>query len=110
QPDNPEGVGSDKVFGDLDWPISGKTGTAQNDLGGGDVPPHSWFASYGGEDGEATIASVVMIENIGEGVTYAAPATRMVYDWYITSGLAESQPGTGGQGSDPPSTPESTPD
>ena len=110
QPDNPEGVGSDKVFGDLDWPISGKTGTAQNDLGGGDVPPHSWFASYGGEDGEATIASAVMVENIGEGVSYAAPATRMVYDWYITSGLAESQPGTGGQGSEPPSTPESTPD
>jgi len=109
QPRNEAGVGSDKVFGDLDWPISGKTGTAQNELDGSDKP-HSWFASYGGEDGEATIASVVMIENIGEGVSYAAPATRMVYDWYITSGLADSPPGTGGQGDAPPSAPTSTPD
>ncbi len=91
QPRNEAGVGSDKVFGDLDWPISGKTGTAQNELDGSE-DPHSWFASYGGEDGEATIASVVMVENIGEGVSYAAPATRLVYDWYIASGLATDTP------------------
>lgn len=91
QPRNEQGVGSDKVFGDLDWPISGKTGTAQNALDGSDKP-HSWFASYGGEDGEATIASIVMVENIGEGVSYAAPATRMVYDWYIPSDLATDTP------------------
>lgn len=109
QPRNDENVGSNKVFGDLDWPISGKTGTAQNELDGSDKP-HSWFASYGGEDGEATIASVVMVENIGEGVTYAAPATRMVYDWYIPSDLADSQPGAAGQGADPPATPASTPE
>jgi penicillin-binding protein 2 len=109
QTHNAENVGSNKVFGDLDWPISGKTGTAQNDLGGSDKP-HSWFAAYGGEDGEATIASVTLIENVGEGVTYAAPATRLVYDWYITSDIADGPQATGGgQGSDPPSTPESTP-
>lgn len=108
QTHNDAGVGSERIFGDLDWPISGKTGTAQNELDGSDNP-HSWFASYGGEDGEATIASVVMIENIGEGVSYAAPATRLVYDWYITSGLADSEPTLARQASDPPPTPESTP-
>ncbi len=95
QTHNPQNVGSNKVFGDLDWPISGKTGTAQNELDGSDRP-HSWFASYGGEGDEATIASVIMIENVGEGVTYAAPATREVYDWYITSDLATRPPSTGG--------------
>lgn len=89
QTSNPDGVGSSKVFGDFDWPISGKTGTAQNLLDGSDKP-HSWFAAYGGptEDGKATITSVVMIENIGEGVSYAAPATKQVYEWYRKSDLA----------------------
>jgi len=88
QTSNPDGVGSSKVFGEFDWPISGKTGTAQNLLDGSDKP-HSWFAAYGGptEDGEATITSVVMIENIGEGVSYAAPATKQVYEWYRQSDL-----------------------
>ncbi len=95
QTHNAQNVGSNKVFGDLDWPISGKTGTAQNELDGTDRP-HSWFASYGGEGDEATIASVVMVENVGEGVTYAAPATRQVYNWYVTSDLATRPPSTGG--------------
>lgn len=95
QTHNAQNVGSNKVFGDLDWPISGKTGTAQNELDGSDRP-HSWFASYGGEGDEATIASVVMVENVGEGVTYAAPATRQIYNWYITSDLATRPPSTGG--------------
>ena len=95
QTHNEENVGSNKVFGDLDWPISGKTGTAQNELDGSDRP-HAWFAAYGGEGDEATIASVVMIENVGEGVAYAAPATREVYDWYIASDLATRAPSTGG--------------
>jgi penicillin-binding protein 2 len=86
QTHNSANVGSNKIFGDLDWPISGKTGTAQTET---NDTPHSWFAAYGGADGEATIASVTLIENRGEGVSYAAPATRMVYDWYIQSGLAE---------------------
>ena len=108
QPRNEAGVGSDKVFGDLDWPISGKTGTAQTE---NNDQPHSWFVSYGGADGEATIASATLVENIGEGVTYAAPATRMVYDWYITSDLAEqTAPGAGGGADPPPSTPDANRD
>ncbi len=92
QTHNDANVGSNKVFGDLDWPVSGKTGTAQTET---NDTPHSWFVSYGGADGEATIASATLVENRGEGVTYAAPATRMVYDWYITSDLADrSAPGS----------------
>jgi len=84
QTHNTDGVGSARIFNDFDWPISGKTGTAQNALDDSDKP-HAWFAAYGGSDGEATIASVVLIENIGEGVAYAAPSTRQVYEWYISS-------------------------
>ncbi len=109
QTHNDEGVGSSKIFNDFDWPISGKTGTAQNLLDTSDKP-HSWFAAYGGADGEATIASVVLVENIGEGVSYAAPATKMVYQWYSTSDLAGGAGSAGGQDGDPQSTPESTPD
>lgn len=87
QTSNTFGAGSTRVFGDMAWPIAGKTGTAQNDLDGTGTP-HSWFAAFGPYGEEATIASVVMIENVGEGVSYAAPATRRIYDAYLTSGLA----------------------
>jgi penicillin-binding protein 2 len=105
QTHNSQGVGSSKVFGDMDWPVSGKTGTAQNELDGSDKP-HSWFAAYGGEGDEATIASVVLIENVGEGVTYAAPATRQVLDWYAASDLADGETSTH---QDRPVTVEATP-
>lgn len=85
QTSDPYGYGSTKVFGNFGWPISGKTGTAQNQLDGSDRP-HSWFAAYGpypGDGTEATIASIVMVENIGEGVSYAAPATKTIYEAYI---------------------------
>jgi penicillin-binding protein 2 len=91
QTSNPNGVGSSKVFGDFGWPISGKTGTAQNQLDGTDKP-HSWFAAYGPADGDATIASVVLIENAGEGVSYAAPVTKVIYDAYIKSNLSKVEP------------------
>jgi len=79
QTSDPNGYGSTKVFGDFGWPISGKTGTAQIDFV---ERPHSWFAAYGPE-GDPTIASVVLIENVGEGVSYAAPATKDIYTVYI---------------------------
>lgn len=85
QTSDPTGYGSTRIFGDFGWPISGKTGTAQVD---GNPVPHSWFAAYGPED-EPTIASVVLIENMGEGVSYAAPATKDIYTAYIKmDGLA----------------------
>src|SRR5690606_40630251 len=38
QTSNASGYGSYQVFGDFSWPISGKTGTAQNQLDGTDRP------------------------------------------------------------------------
>lgn len=91
QTSNDRGVGSSKVFGDFDWSISGKTGTAQTGGEGDKSKPHAWFAAYGPSDNgdEATIASCIMIENVGEGVTYAAPITRAVYEWYVEADLVD---------------------
>jgi penicillin-binding protein 2 len=92
QTSNDRNVGSAKVFADMEWPIAGKTGTAQTGSEEDDKP-HSWFAAYGpGDNGDtATIASCVMFENMGEGVSYAAPVTRKIYDWYVDSSLNEAQ-------------------
>jgi penicillin-binding protein 2 len=107
QTSNDRGVGSSKVFGDFDWPISGKTGTAQNGNENTDKP-HSWFAAYGpgDEDDKPTIASCVLIESVGEGVTYAAPVTRNIYEWYVESDLA----GRSGEETDPAGASDETPE
>ncbi|CAN5610166.1 N/A [soil metagenome] len=81
QTSNSWGAGSVSVFGDFTWPIAGKTGTAQN-KNNLDQKPHSWFAAFGPYGEEADIASIVMVENSGEGVSFAAPTTRLIYlDW-----------------------------
>jgi penicillin-binding protein 2 len=91
QTSNSWGAGSVRIFGDFGWPIAGKTGTAQNTLDGTDKP-HSWFAAYGPADGTSTIASVVLVENAGEGVTYAAPITKVIYEAYLKSDLSKAKP------------------
>ncbi len=86
QTSDPYGYGSTRVFGDFPWSISGKTGTAQNDRANEDGRPHSWFAAYApfpGDGEPAEIASVVMVENVGEGVSYAAPVTRIIYQHWL---------------------------
>jgi len=87
QTSNTYQVGSARVFADFAFPIAGKTGTAQDERD--KAHPHSWFAAYGPEaEGETpTIASIVLIENSGEGVAYAAPATRQIYELYLASDL-----------------------
>lgn len=90
QTSNAAGVGSARVFGDFDWPIAGKTGTAQTQRGRQDRDrPHAWFAAFGPYGDEATIASCVMLESRGEAVTFAAPATRAIYEAYLKTDLAE---------------------
>ncbi len=66
------------MFGDFTWPIAGKTGTAQNQMTASEKP-HSWFAAFGPYGETADITSIVMIESVGEGVSYAAPVTRQIY-------------------------------
>jgi cell division protein FtsI/penicillin-binding protein 2 len=71
----------------MTWPIAGKTGTAQRNASDASKP-HSWFAGFGPYGAQAEIASVVMFESVGEGVSFAAPATRAIYEAYLRSDLA----------------------
>lgn len=90
QTSDPYGAGSYRVFGDMTWPIAGKTGTAQrNDSAS--AKPHSWFAGFGPYGSEAEIASAVIFESAGEGVSFAAPATRRIYDAWLASSLRQEQ-------------------
>jgi penicillin-binding protein 2 len=89
QTSNAAGAGSARIFGAYDYPIAGKTGTAQNNLDGDDTP-HSWFASFGPYGDTATITTIVMAENAGEGVTVAAPITKAIYDAYRKIDFSES--------------------
>jgi penicillin-binding protein 2 len=88
QTSNSWGAGSVRVFGDFGWPIAGKTGTAQNQATV-EQKPHAWFAAFGpyGDGQEATITSIVMVESSGEGVTFAAPRTRTIYEAYLQTDL-----------------------
>ena len=86
QTSDPNGAGSYRVFGDMTWPIAGKTGTAQRNASAA-AKPHSWFAGFGPYGAEAEIASAVIFESVGEGVSYAAPATRRIYDAWLQSDL-----------------------
>jgi penicillin-binding protein 2 len=86
QTSDPNGAGSYQVFGDMTWPIAGKTGTAQRSASE-TSKPHSWFAAFGPYGSEAEIASAVMYESAGEGVSFAAPTTRRIYDTWLQSDL-----------------------
>lgn len=89
QTSNAAGVGSARVFGDFPWPIAGKTGTAENQSNKLQKP-HSWFAAWGPYGERATITSIVMVESSGEGVEFAAPRTKVIYEAYLDMELDES--------------------
>jgi penicillin-binding protein 2 len=64
--------------------IAGKTGTAQVVGLGKDVganKDHSWFVSYAPAF-KPEISAIALIENVGFGAKFAAPAVRAVYDVY----------------------------
>ena len=92
QTSNADNRGSARVFGaGYPFAIAGKTGTSETQSTR-DSQPHSWFAAFGPwQDSSSvpTIASIVMIENIGEGGKFAAPATKAIYDYYQTTDLAD---------------------
>ena len=80
------GYGTSRLFGDFPFSISGKTGTAQNERVNEGDRPHSWFAAYAPvpTDGDKSqLASIVMVENSGEGVTFAAPVTKIIYQHWM---------------------------
>ncbi|HEY0407468.1 MAG TPA: penicillin-binding protein 2 [Pyrinomonadaceae bacterium] len=76
--------------------IAGKTGTAQVvGLGKdtGENKDHAWFVSYAPAY-KPEIAAIALIENVGFGGTYAAPAVRALYDVYYRKTRGEDPPGT----------------
>jgi penicillin-binding protein 2 len=87
---SPRGTATHR-FVDFAYPVAGKTGTAQNE---GELP-HAWFVGYLPAD-DPEIAIVAMIENIGEGSSFAAPLFREVAAAYY--GIDESAPEVEGQG------------
>jgi penicillin-binding protein 2 len=72
-------------FVDFPYHVAGKTGTAQNE---GELP-HAWFVGYLPADAPE-IAIVAMVENSGEGSTFAAPLFRQVAAAYY--GIEEEAP------------------
>jgi penicillin-binding protein 2 len=77
--------------------IAGKTGTAQVASLGKDVgqnKDHSWFVSYAPAF-KPQIAMVALIENVGFGGKFAAPAVRQMYEaYYREQHNGEAAPGT----------------
>jgi penicillin-binding protein 2 len=69
---SPRGTAAHR-FVDFPYAVAGKTGTAQNE---GELP-HAWFIGYLPAD-KPEIAIVAMLENVGEGSTFAAPLFRQV--------------------------------
>src|SRR5687767_14187708 len=66
--------------------VAGKTGTAQVvGLGKyvGKNKDHSWFVSYAPAR-KPELAMIALIENVGFGGKFAAPAVHKVYDTYLS--------------------------
>ena len=75
--------------------IAGKTGTAQVARLGEDVgerKDHSWFISYAPAY-KPEISVLALVENVGFGSQYAAPAARAIYDVYYRKTRNEVPPG-----------------
>jgi len=58
--------------------VAGKSGTAQ---AGGDARPFAWFTAYAPADAPEIVVTV-LLENVGEGSSYAAPLVRQIIEAY----------------------------
>jgi penicillin-binding protein 2 len=74
--------------------VAGKTGTAQVVGLGKDVgknKDHSWFVSYAPAR-KPELAMIALIENVGFGGRFAAPAVHKVYETYLSKAHPELAP------------------
>ena len=72
------------------FPVSAKTGTAES----GATDPHAWFAGYSlaGLPDKPDIAVAVIVNNQGEGATWAAPIMRRVMEIYFNRKTSDGLP------------------
>jgi cell division protein FtsI/penicillin-binding protein 2 len=77
---NPRGTAY-YTLGNFGIPTAAKTGTAES----GAVEPHAWFAGFSqvGNAEKPEIAVAVLVNNKGEGATWAAPIFRRVMEIYF---------------------------
>jgi cell division protein FtsI/penicillin-binding protein 2 len=77
---NPRGTAY-YTLGNFAIPVAAKTGTAES----GVVEPHAWFAGYSlyNKSDKPDIAVAVLVNNKGEGATWAAPIFRRVMEIYF---------------------------
>jgi penicillin-binding protein 2 len=77
---DPKGTAYARFVG-FPFPVAAKTGTAES----GVTDPHAWFAGYSlaGLPDKPDIAVAVIVNNQGEGATWAAPIMRRVMEIYF---------------------------
>ena len=77
---DPRGTAYSRFTG-FSIPVAAKTGTAES----GATDPHAWFAGYSlaGKTDKPDIAVAVLVNNQGEGATWAAPIFRRVMEIYF---------------------------
>lgn len=88
----PGGTGGAMQMAGFD--VAGKTGTAQVVSLGKDVgenKDHSWFVAYAPAH-KPEIASIALIENVGFGGKFAAPASKAVYEVYYRKTRPDAAP------------------
>ncbi|MFH1098490.1 MAG: penicillin-binding transpeptidase domain-containing protein [Candidatus Uhrbacteria bacterium] len=73
--------GSARALSDFEFPVYGKTGTAQTVVG---RRPHAWFIGFAERD-NSSIVVVVLLEEGGEGSVAAVPVARTIFEAWSNS-------------------------
>lgn len=72
--------GTARYLADLTVEVAGKTGTAQI---AGQEMPNAWFVGFAPYD-NPEIVLVIMLENAGEGSSYAVPIAKEIFRYYFS--------------------------